>query len=379
MNILHIATFVQGGAGRIIKDIAIYQKKSNDNVIVVTTTSEEEGYCNYTEYLDEFDKNNIKYYSVDSTFKRDIYLNLRATERVREILIKEDIDIIHAHAAIPAMVSIIARSGINKYIPIIQTMHGWGNNKTKDQELMDVTILNGLDKVITVSNSDNLLMRQKGISNNKLLTIYNGIKEKENFLLEDDITKEIYDYRKKGYKIVGCIGTVCERKNQELLVEALNVLDKDVKVFCIFIGEGEHITKLQDKAEKYNIEDRIKFYGYRKNAGQYIKKFDLLVLPSTSEGFGLVIVEGYREGVPVIASDIDVFKEIIIDRETGYLFENRDVKSLANILIEVLFNISEHELNMVTGNAYRYYDTKFRKEIMMKNYKKLYEDRNSKL
>ncbi|GEN36202.1 glycosyltransferase family 4 protein [Aneurinibacillus danicus] len=373
MNILHITTYLQGGAGRIIYQLASNQQKAGHRVVVVTSKTSEPGYNNYVEYVQELHNNGIVLYEIDSTFKRDIYLNIHVAEKVRELIEKESMDIIHAHAAVPALVGVVARAGKGKYIPVIQTMHGWGTNKTPEHEKMDITILNGLDKVVSVSKSDKVLMENKGVESNRIITIYNGIDDGEDSTFEEDeVIKEILRYRNEGFKIFGCIGTVCKRKNQELLVEAINKLDRNEKVFCAFIGEGDMIEPLKEKVKLYALENRIKFYGYKQSGSKYIKHFDYLVLPSLSEGFGLVVVEAFREKVPVIASDINVFKELIDDEETGYLFINDDVQSLRDLLHRTLCN--HEDGTKIVERAYKRYIDNFRLDIMFNKYNSLYSD-----
>ena len=92
---------------------------------------------------------------------------------LRQLLIKEDIDVVHSHAAVPSMVAMIARSGLNRYIPILQTMHGWGTNNTPEQKKMDIFLLNCVDKVITVSQGDFLLLESSVVQATNIKIIYN--------------------------------------------------------------------------------------------------------------------------------------------------------------------------------------------------------------
>lgn len=375
MNILHITTFLQGGAGRIIKDLAYHQKENGNNVFIVTTLSEEDGYCNYKDYLNFLKNSNIEVYKFDSTFKRDIYLNLNITSKVREIIVNNNIDIIHAHAAVPAMVGIIARSGIRKFIPVIQTMHGWGTNKRPEHEKMDVTIMNGLDKIVSVSKSDNKLMISKGVNESKILTIYNGIEDNikhEAIEAEDEIKKDIIARKKEGYTILGCIGSVCKRKNQELLVKAISKIEKDIKIYVAIIGEGDTINELKNEVHMYGIDNKIKFYGYRNNASRYINLFDYFVFTSTSEGFSIALLEGFRANVPVIASNIPAFCECIEDKITGYLFQNNNDKSLRDVIESVALK-NNIDNGKILKNAYSKFKSKFTLNKMLSSYDNIYK------
>ncbi|EKQ51104.1 MULTISPECIES: glycosyltransferase family 4 protein [unclassified Clostridium] len=372
MNILHITTFLQGGAGKVIKDIAFHQKHNGSNVYILTSKSHEPGYCNYEEYLDEFNEMGIFVFLIDSTFKRDLYLNLNVVSKLKEIIKKYNIDIIHAHAAIPGMIGIIARAGIdNGYVPVIQTMHGWGTNKRVEHEEVDITIMNSLDQIIAVSGSDKKLMIDKGVEPSKIITIYNGIEKENSNEKNDELIEELKLKKKQGFNIIGCIGTICRRKNQQIIINALKDINTKQKLFCVFIGEGDMLEALENEVKQYKLEEKIKFYGYRNNASKYLKYFDFFILPSLSEGFSIGILEAFREKVPVICSNISTFKEIIEDEFTGYLFENDDVKSLREIILKVL-NKNYQEKDIIIKNAYNKFCERFTIDKMFLKYDETY-------
>lgn len=374
MNILHLTTFLQGGAGRVLTELALAQRSNNNEVYVLSSKTAEPGYCSYEEYIKKLQDNKIPLFEEDSSFKRDLGLNLHFASKAREIINKYDIDLIHAHASVPALTGLIARSGLKKYIPVIQTMHGWGINKKPEHEKMDVTIMNGLDQIITVSKSDKQLLIEKGVKKEKIKVIYNGINEAgedaNNDLL---LVKELQERKRTGYFIIGCIGTVSENKNQKLLIEAMRILTKKHKAYCAFIGEGDPIATLQQQVDEYELSQNIKFYGYLSNASNYIKYMDLFVLPSRSEGFGLAIVESFREKTPVVVSNIDVFRELIVDRKNGFLFEDNNVNSLIEV-IESVINIPESQKNDIIENAFSTYTSFFTLKKMAASYQDLYRN-----
>lgn len=373
MNIVHVTTYLQGGAGKVICDLAIAQKKLRNNVWVITSDENLNNYCNYDNYLRTLEKNQVKVIAIDSSFKREYFSNFKVIEILKNILKDEDIDIIHTHAAIPSMIGLIARSGFKKYIPVIQTMHGWGTNKTDEHELVDVTVLNSIDKVITVSNADKNLLILKGVQCENIKTIYNGIKENETIITEEnDILYDIKRYKDKGFKVIGTIGSICERKNQELLVQAIKNMEKDV--FLPMIGEGDYIKYLESIAEKFGIKENVKFYGYRDNASQYIKFFDFLCLPSKSEGMPITVIESFREKIPVIGSDIECIKELIQDEKTGFVFNNNSVNSLKETLYKAL-NHKHNKILSIKDNAHKKYLKEFTFDTMIYKYNSLYKNK----
>lgn len=372
MNILHITTFLQGGAGRILKDLAVRQSEAGHNVTVAVSEKEEAGYENYKEYIDELNNHGIEICKLDSTFKRDIYKNINAVSKVNSIIVNKNINIIHSHAAVPSMAAMTAKANVKRYIPIIQTMHGWGTNKNQLQEKMDISILNLVDKVVTVSNADKKLLETKGVNKNKIEAIYNGLEQNmSDYILDDNIADNIQSFKQNSI-LLGCIGTVCSRKNQEIIIEALKYL-KSSQCKVVFMGEGDIISELKDKAKMSNIQDKVEFLGYVENASRYIKYFDYVILPSLSEGLPMAVLEAYRESTPVIVSDIECFKEIVEDNKNGFIFDRGNEEELADIIDKAIILRDKKEyLDMCEYNK-KVYMENYTMEQMIGSYRKLYK------
>jgi len=379
LNILHLTTYLQGGLGRIIQDLAIDQRMSGNKVTIVTTKTPIADYCNYDEYLTAMAEKDVELHLIDSTFKRELYLNLNVVEKVRDIIIKNDIDIIHAHAAIPALVGVIARQVQKEHIPVIHSMQGWGTNKSFEQEEMDRIIMNGLDCIVASSVSSIELMKDKGIDPDRIVLIYNGIADRSTDMDEasDEDIAELIKLRNEGVKLIGCVGTVCKRKNQELLLDAFSETAEKYNAACIFIGEGDMVLPLKEKAELYNIADKVRFYRYKEDSSRFLKYFDLVVLPSLSEGLPLTVLECFRERVLFLGSDIPSIAELVKDGDTGYLFLSEKVDDLTDKL-ERGISITSVEKQVITENAYKFYEADFTKQIMFDTYMNLYNDLLSK-
>jgi glycosyltransferase involved in cell wall biosynthesis len=84
---------------------------------------------------------------------------------------------------------------------------------------------------------------------------------------------------------------------------------------------------------------------------EFYSKLDCLVIPSLWEPMGMVVIEAQMAGVPVIASDIDTFKELITHNYNGILFESKNVQDLVN-KIELLLEDRHLRMNIIQ-NAYK--------------------------
>ncbi len=78
----------------------------------------------------------------------------------------------------------------------------------------------------------------------------------------------------------------------------------------VLVGEGEERPRLEDSARHYGVEDRVTFLGKRHDVAQLMGASDLMIFPSASEGFGLVVLEGLACGLPVLASRLPSLRKL---------------------------------------------------------------------
>src|SRR5262245_10818938 len=167
MRILHVTTYLQGGAGRVIADLAIQQRRAGHEVIVVSDSGSQPGYASYPEYLAALGRAAVEQHAVRSTFTRDVPLNVDAAGELSRLIGNRQIDVVHAHAAIPAMVARLACG--SRATPIVVTMHGWGIAKTVEQARTDVTLLGLADVVVTTSAALSARLRRRGVRDGVLV------------------------------------------------------------------------------------------------------------------------------------------------------------------------------------------------------------------
>ena len=102
--------------------------------------------------------------------------------------------------------------------------------------------------------------------------------------LNDHHLVAIRDLKQSGAWVSGVIGTVDERKNQRLLIEAAREIPSNFKVHFFIVGEGEETVMLKELCIKYELMDRFTFTGYKENGHELTHFFDLLISTSRSEG-----------------------------------------------------------------------------------------------
>ena len=149
---------------------------------------------------------------------------------------------------------------------------------------------------------------------NKIHQIYEGvnyelIEAKENHDLKKKFSKPFFIY----------IGNFYPHKNLENLIKAFSKIQKDIQL--ILIGPKDYFsTRLLQFNIKLEQNERIKFFHSSKleDLVFFYKNALALIHPSLSEGFGLPIIEAAYFNCPIIASNIDVFKEILDDNYLSF-------------------------------------------------------------
>lgn len=332
MRILHVTTYLQGGAGRVIADLAIQQRRTGHDVVVVRDGGQHAGYGSYPEYVQELDDAGIESHTVHSTFTRDVALNVDAAGAVRQVLGTRRVDVVHAHAAIPALVG---RLACTSSTPVVATVHGWGLAKTPDQARTDLTLLDLADAVAMPSEAIRSRLRRLGMRRaGDARVVPYGIGPSVDRPLETAEAALLQGLRDRGASIALCIGTIGERKNQPLLVEALGREGLE-GVHAVFIGDGD-TQWLATEAARTGVQGRAHVLGHRRAASRYLRQADMLVLPSRDEGLPLVVLEALRDGVPVVASDIPEIREALDGGRLGRVFDGRSAHGLAAAITAVL-------------------------------------------
>ena len=106
-------------------------------------------------------------------------------------------------------------------------------------------------------------------------------------------------------RLIGTIGRMVENKNQIRLLEIFKKLvSADDKSVLMIVGEGPLESKLKTMARKLKLENRVIFTGPRTDANELLMSMDCFVLPSLSEGLGIVLIEAQATGLPCVFSDI---------------------------------------------------------------------------
>lgn len=180
--------------------------------------------------------------------------------------------------------------------------------------------------------------------NTSLVTISESSKEEIKKIMPNNVIDIIYCSILGGYfpskkdKIPSIIftGRLKKYKSVDVLLRAVNLLDK--KVIVDIIGTGDDEDRLKSLSKELNLQN-VNFLGFvsEENKIKHLQKAWIMVNPSFVEGWSITNIEANACGTPVIGSNVNGIKDSIIDGKTGLLFKYGDEKELAE-KINLLLN-----------------------------------------
>ena len=255
-------------------------------------------------------------------------LSRSAVAKLRRLLLEHQIDILHTHGYKTDLIGVLAVRGTP--CKILSTPHGWSVNagfKLQVYEALDRLSFLFMDAVAPLSRDlFDGLESLPGLKR-KLHLIENAVDLSE-IDAPGEMPELIRQWREAGRIVIGYIGQLITRKRIDILIEAFHALEFPKKQLCL-IGDGPQRAELESLAERLGERDTIAFLGFRDDRIDFLKGFDIFVLPSELEGIPRCLMEATGAGVAVIASDIPGCRDVVHAEKTGLLVPPGDAATLS--------------------------------------------------
>ena len=163
-------------------------------------------------------------------------------------------------------------------------------------------------------------------------------------------------------KVIVSVGRLVHRKGQDVLIEAMPAIIRDVpEAHILMIGEGPYRSYLENRVKALEIQERVTFIGRIQYADlpRYICAGDLFVMPSRSrlaglevEGLGIVYLEASACGLPVIAGDSGGAPDAVLEGETGLVVDGTQKIEVAHAVVELLLDPDRSKAMGIRGRQW---------------------------
>lgn len=171
------------------------------------------------------------------------------------------------------------------------------------------------------------------------------------------------------------IGSVTDRKKPHMIIEAIQIIN-DESYHLSIVGptpNEKYFLELKDVIDKSGLQNQVSFTGAvdRESVKEYYSTSNLMILPSISEGLARVIFESQVASCPVLVTDAPGMGDIVIDGQTGYVFESNNIDSLIAKIVYIKNNYEEASL--IAKNAKEFILSNFSEDNFKFSFKKLFD------
>ncbi len=274
-------------------------------------------------------------------------------------------EIIHLHSskagALGRMAYVLGRLTFQfKRITIIYNPHGWAfdMDTSSIKKFLYKTIEKicaiFTDKIVVISEYEKrCALSCKICKSDKIKVIYNGI-DLNKYSQSYDKVKELNKLSIPSNSfIIGMVGRLTSQKSPYTFVSIANEIKKMYKdAYFILVGDGELKEETEKLIRKNKLEKSFLITGWTEDVPRYVSLFDIALLTSKWEGFGLVLAEYMVMSKPIVASRVGGVLDIIKDGYNGMLADVDCVNEFVDKIIRIKTNEDIYKTLIINGHKY---------------------------
>lgn len=277
--------------------------------------------------------------------------NVKAYKKLKEIICKENYDLIHCHTPTVSMMTRIAGKKMRKSGTVIMyTCHGFHfhNSSAKKNWVLyypaERVLSRFCDYIVTINKEDYERAKKFHCRNVRYIPgVGIDIDKIRNLKIDKERKRASIGVPKDKILMIS-VGELIERKNHEVIIKALAQINNP-DIYYAIAGKGALKEYLSELVKKCNLEKQVIFLGFRTDVYELYQIADISAFPSKIEGLGLAGIEALAAGVPLISSNIHGILDYMVDGKTGYMVEPENVCGYAEAIKKLVAD-PEMRINM---------------------------------
>ena len=252
------------------------------------------------------------------------------------VKIARNYDLIYANTQKALVVGAIASFFSNR--PLVFHLHDILSPEhfSQTNRRIAVTLANRASLIIVNSQASKKAFIEAGGKPDKVEIVYNGF-DPQNYITQESEIKQLREKLELDDKfIVGHFSRLAPWKGQHILIEAIAKCPPEVTVILVgdaLFGEQDYVKQLHQQIDRLQLQNRVKFLGFRDDIPLLMAACDLVAHTSTApEPFGRVIVEAMLSGTPVVAAASGGAVELVTDGINGFLATPGNPQELTEVI-----------------------------------------------
>ncbi|MBM7645267.1 N-acetyl-alpha-D-glucosaminyl L-malate synthase BshA [Scopulibacillus daqui] len=300
--------------------------------------------------------------------------DLTLASKMADVAVREELDLLHVHYAVPhAVCAYLAKQMAGGRLKIVTTLHG-----------TDITVL-GYDPALSnmirfgIEQSDMVTAVSKDLArqthdllktNKEIMPVYNFVDEDIYYKQDTGHLKEELQIN-PDEKVIIHISNFRGVKRVPDVIKVFSKIQEEMPAKLLLIGEGPEFPIVMDLVQTLGIESKVMFLGKQDNVADLLSISDLVLLLSSKESFGLILLEAASCGVPAVGTRAGGIPEVIVDGETGYLTDVGDIDDIASKAVNILQDPKLHQ--RLSENAVKRARTIFHSQHILEQYEAIYK------
>ena len=286
-------------------------------------------------------------------------IDFSAMKRLGDIVRDNNIHVVNAHHFMSLVYAFYGCKIANRRRLIYTEHSAWEiDEMTERWKIMGSFLLKHVDASVGVTPAVSLQIQSTFKTNEaKTLVIENGV-DISRFSRSHDKAKMLASLGlREGEKVIGIVANFKKIKNHMYLLKAFNGLIKEYEnVRLLLIGQGfkndpeNSETEIRSFIEKNGLDDKVTILGYRSDVPDLLSIMDIFCLTSFSEGLPISLIEAMAAGLPLVGTDVNGIKEVIIQNRNGILVNVNDIDEMKRALLTLL---RDESLRNKMGNESR--------------------------
>ena len=254
-----------------------------------------------------------------------------AAFRLRSLLGDGQFSIVHSHTSHAHGTVMMAQQFLSRRTPHVvsrRVAFAIGGNRMSRWKY-----LHGADLYLAISSAVETALRHINVPAARIKRVASGIdleavqvpRDKRAVRADLEVAPDAF--------VVGCIGALSAEKGQGVLLSAFADFARNhTNARLVLVGDGPERAQLEARAHDLGVTDRVVFTGFQSDSLMYLATFDVLVMPSLSEGLGSTLLDAHATGIPVIASQVGGIPDIVDEGVTGLLVTAGNYEALSTAL-----------------------------------------------
>ena len=344
-HILHVTECTKGGVPLFIRQVSEGLNGDFSFDILCPPSSE----------LSVQPPSGARIHTVDMARQPHPLRDLISAYAVRRVIRAADYDAVHLHSSKAGIIGSLAKPWIEA--PIIYTPHGLRSFAYPDKSplkliarVVEKWICRAAGNVVAVSIEEASEVVSSGIAPaEKVTVIENGV-DLDDMSAAATISRRDIGVPEDAY-LVGTVGRLQAQKDPLLFVQAASTIaDRIPRAHFVMVGDGPLESVVREKIAGENLTDRFHLLGWRADATDILKLFDVFVLTSKYEGMPFVLLEAAAAGLPLVSTNVAGAQSLIDDGFSGLLAAVGDAEVIGTHLLALH---SDKKLRLELGKAAR--------------------------